>query len=359
LHPTDPTIAIGGSQDNGTSKYSGTQSWTLLEAGDGGLAKFSPTNPLRLYHQSPSFGSSGFFRRSDDGGLTWFNKVNGITDLTEFPFYATFVVDSSNGDRVLLGGKHVWETVNGGDSWQALGIALPFPVRAIGIGASDVNTVYAASGGSIFVTTNHGATWTERFPYASSFISDIQVDPTTASTAYVVVNAIGFSPASETGKILKTKDFGATWTDISGNFPGQLTRSLQIYPAGRALYVGADDGVYVSTSDGLSWRRFATPGLNQGSAGLPHAQVYQIDLNTKLGILAAGTHGRGMWEIKGVCGCDINADRTVDVRDVQSIVNQVLGTVPVSCDVNSDGTTNILDVQIVVNAVLAQGCNHL
>src|SRR5262249_52398766 len=66
--------------------------------------------------------------------------------------------------------------------------------------------------------------------------------------------------------------------------------SLQIDPntAGR-LFVGSDDGVYVTADDGNNWSRFGT--------GLPNAQVFQIELNTSLSILAAGTHGRGMWEI--------------------------------------------------------------
>src|SRR5207253_3343025 len=32
-------------------------------------------------------------------------------------------------------------------------------------------------------------------------------------------------------------------------------------------------------------------------AGFPNAQVYQIELNSKLRILGAATHGRGVWEI--------------------------------------------------------------
>src|SRR5207249_854877 len=31
--------------------------------------------------------------------------------------------------------------------------------------------------------------------------------------------------------------------------------------------------------------------------GFPSAQVFQIELNTTLGVLGAGTHGRGLWEI--------------------------------------------------------------
>lgn len=65
--------------------------------------------------------------------------------------------------------------------------------------------------------------------------------------------------------------------------------SLQIGSVNGTFYVGADDGVYATTNTGSTWSRFGT--------GLPHAQVFQIELNSSLHILGAGTHGRSMWEI--------------------------------------------------------------
>jgi len=81
----------------------------------------------------------------------------------------------------------------------------------------------------------------------------------------------------------------AHWTNISGNLPNEPVWSLQIGTRSGTLYIGADDGVYVTANFGASWSRFG--------AGLPNAQVFQIELNSKLHILGAGTHGRSMWEI--------------------------------------------------------------
>ena len=68
---------IGGSQDNGTELYTGNIAWLETDGGDGGFAKFSPTNGNRAYHQIPngSFGTN-FFRRSDNGGNTWVTKTS-------------------------------------------------------------------------------------------------------------------------------------------------------------------------------------------------------------------------------------------------------------------------------------------
>jgi uncharacterized repeat protein (TIGR01451 family) len=289
LHPTDINIALGGSQDNGTSRYTGSLSWTLVEGGDGGTVKFSRTNPLRVYHDAPvgSFGSSAFFRRSDNGGTTWASKVSGITDNTAVlqNFYAPFVVDPGNGDRVLFGARHLWETTNGGDSWTAVGAAFTNNVDAIGLSPSDPNTIYASAAGSTFVTNNHGTTWTPHNLPVSGTVNDIEVDPANSLTAYAVVRIF-----TGGGNVFRTIDGGVSWTNISGDLPNLPVWSLQVDPtAAGGLYIGTDDGVYKTTNTGASWSRF---GL-----GFPNAQVFEIELNSTLGVLGAATHGRGAWEI--------------------------------------------------------------
>jgi len=311
LHPTDPNKAIGGSQDNGTEVFSCSLLWSETDGGDSGFAKFSRTNGSRAYHQIPvaSFGVN-FFRRSDNGGNTpWVTKTSSISaEQNNQNFYAPFVVDPGNGDRVLYGTKNVWETTNGGDTWTALSTVgsngwnpsgnlcvntnpngPQFCVDAIGLAASDTNTIYAATGGSfatssqIFVTTDHGATWTNHnLPPGNGRVNDLQVDSSNAQIAYAVVNQFGG------GHVFRTANGGTTWTNISGNLPNKPGWSLQIEPNG-TLYVGAEDGVYFTTDGGTSWTRFGT--------GFPNAQVFQVELNTDLHILGAGTHGRGLWEI--------------------------------------------------------------
>jgi len=305
LHPTNAQIAIGGSQDNGTEVYSGSATWTETDGGDGGYAKFSPTNGNVAYHQIPvlSFGSN-FFRVSTNGGSTWTTRTTSLTaDQTTQQFYAPFVVDPGNGDRVLYGTQNVWETTNEGTTWTQLSTVgtagwnpSGFYVNAIGLAPSSVNTIYAAAhnGGfgntSLFVTTDHGATWTAK-PQPTGLVQDIQVDPTTPTTAYIAMAS--FTGA---GNVYKTTDGGGTWTDISGNL-AKVTActcaipvwSIQLDVTNNKIYIGADDGVYVSGNGGANWSRFGV--------GLPNGQVYQIELNKTLNLLGAAIHGRGMWEI--------------------------------------------------------------
>jgi uncharacterized repeat protein (TIGR01451 family) len=54
--------------------------------------------------------------------------------------------------------------------------------------------------------------------------------------------------------------------------------------------------------------------------------------------------------------CDLNGDSSINVIDIQNIINQALDlTLPVN-DLNHDGLVNIADVQKEINAVLGMGC---
>ena len=308
LHPTDPNQVIGGTQDNGTERFNGSSVWSSTDGGDGGFAKFSQTNGNIAYHQIPNASSgTNFFRFSNDGGQTWSTRTTTISaDVNNQQFYAPFVVDPGNGDRVLYGTNVIWETTNQGSAWTKLTV---FPVaggfvNAIGLAPSTTNTIYTAvhkatgtSSGfgptNVFVSTNHGAAWTTSnsgLP-ANAVVQEIQVDSATPTTAYAVL-----SNFTGSGNVYRTTNGGGTWTNISGNLATVTACtcalpvwSLQIDSVNGRLYIGADDGVYVTGDGGTTWARF---GL-----GLPNVQVFQIELNKTLNILGAATHGRSVWEI--------------------------------------------------------------
>ena len=52
-------------------------------------------------------------------------------------------------------------------------------------------------------------------------------------------------------------------------------------------------------------------------------------------------------------GCDANGDGSVNVVDLQVVVNAVLaGAQPAGSDINKDGSVNALDVQVLANVIL-------
>jgi autotransporter-associated beta strand protein len=318
INPQNPNIAYGGSQDNGTDKFSGAQTsgalaWSLLQVGgDGGTTAVDPDNPSVVYATFPyPLGSASFFQRSNDAGKTFQVKTKGIGTTDNASFYVPFVVDPSSPaagatlHRLVLGTDRVYESLNGGDSWTALsapntnGWNSSLPITTVAVAPSDRNVIYAATGGGqIFVTVTHGAAsstgapgWNEVDIPGVASIAQIVVDPQNSMIAYAVRNT--FADSGPTGHVFRTFNGGQSWTDISGDLPNLPTWSILVdnRPGVQAIYVGTDTGVYDTTdiSGGSHWQQFGD--------NLPSAQVRQILLDPARNYLAVGTHGRGMFEI--------------------------------------------------------------
>jgi hypothetical protein len=111
-----------------------------------------------------------------------------------------------------------------------------------------------------------------------------------AGTAYVAANRYqqdDFRPY-----LLRTTDYGRTWTRIDAGIPvGAYTRAIREDPVRRGLlYAGTETGVYVSFDDGARWEPLQ---LN-----LPRVSVR--DLAVKDDALVAATHGRSFWVLDGL-----------------------------------------------------------
>jgi hypothetical protein len=212
-------------------------------------------------------------------------------------FYPSLTMDPTNGNHALLGTNKIYETVNFAANWSALGTTGlgTTEIDAIAIAPSDPSsTFYVAQGGffstnnTIYVTTNHGTSWVNRDIPVAGRVSDIAVDASSTSTAYAVISTF-----NSTSHVYKTTNTGTAWTAIgtvAAGLPDVPAWTVRKDPTTGYLFVGNDIGVYISKDEGASWSRLGT--------GLPRVQVLDLDLNSNLGILGAGTHGRSMWEIQ-------------------------------------------------------------
>jgi hypothetical protein len=343
LHPTNANIAWGGSQDNGTEQFidMGTLAWTERFGNDGGFVRVDRANPNTVYQTSQYPIGAGFLRRSDNGGLNWTIKTTGINTSDPGEFYIPYIMDPVNPQRLLLGTNRVYETTNRGDLWTPISTPMTAGwtssrnITALAAAATDVNTIYAAAGPQVFVTTNRGTAWNLRstgLPGGGD-ITDILVDPTNSQIAYAVREIFGG------GHVFRTTDGGMNWTDISGNLADLPTVSIEldVRGAGTAddvVYVGTDTGVFVSNNLGMTWSRLGV--------GLPNVQVRDLELNKALGILAAGTHGRGMWQIavplaNSISGVKFNDLNNNGVRDANE---PGLAGWTIYLDLNNNGVLN-------------------
>ncbi len=277
---SDPQFAMGGTQDNGIPVRSGTGWLHSTFVADGMVCNVNPTSTDRVYAEW-QFGNQ---IKSVNGGLTWASIQNGLA-----PNGGEWVTpvdeDQNTPNRLFLGhNTGIFRTTNGGNLWQNVA---PHHARWISISAADGDVVWSVSpSASVRLTTDGGSTWAPStgFP-AIGLETKIAAHPADAAAAFVTVGGYGTGAPH----LLRTTDFGASWADVTGDFPDQPANTLAIDPSEpEAWYLGSDVGVWTSTDAGAHWIPFG--------AGLPNVVVTDLEIRRAARKLVAGTFGRGVWE---------------------------------------------------------------
>ena len=256
----------------------------------------------------------------------------------------------------MLGTTYVNQSVDKGESFAPIGSPNTngFNPNSAVVDALAVNgtTVYAAAGGRIFATTNSGATWADRSSSSLTFdrLGDLYVNPGNANDLYAVrpyfnTGTIG-SGGTGNGHVYRTTDGGITWRDISGNLPDEPFTAIKLDKASGTLYVGGDDGVYASSDFGATWLRLG--------AGLPNVAVVDLTLSNGTGLVAAGTHGRGLWEYP--LSTTVAKPNLTFVASVARVSGQVQITITVKNLISPDKTAGNADANSVqINSLTLNG----
>lgn len=283
VHPSDKSVAYGGTQDNGTNKYTGSLEWLHTFTGDGGTTRVNWLNPNIVYTEYVNL----VICKSKDAGMTWdWNTTQGIDRSEGALFYAPFNLDPSNPDVLVAGTRRVYRSTNGAESWQPISPLLGNPISAVTIAPNNPAVIYAGtSDGRAWVTPNTGKDWyevTKGLPRA--YIGDIAIDPRNARHAYLCQTGWGGN------KVWKTTDAGGSWTPIGQGIPEAPARCMTLDPRNPdRLFVGTEVGVFVTEDSGAHWARYGR--------GLPISPVFSVVANRRTGYLTVGTHGRGAWRI--------------------------------------------------------------
>jgi uncharacterized protein (TIGR03437 family) len=304
IHPGDLTFSLAGSQDNGTQLYNGL-AWTNVTCGDGGWTVIDPTQSNTVYATC----QYAEIEKSTNGGFAWSQADSGIDQSDTVNFIPPIVMDPSNAQRLYFGTYRMWQTSNGATSWTAVSGDLTQPatppllvpgaqtIRAIAVAPSNSQTVYSgSSGGQVYVTTavdsGDPASWVNRSSgLPPRFVTQIQVDPATATTAYVSFSGFtGLIAGDSAGHVFRTRDGGASWVDISGNLLNIPVNDMILDPdSTNTIYVATDIGVFMTGNGGVSWQVLG--------AGLPRVVVMALRLHRATRTLRAATPGRGVWDM--------------------------------------------------------------
>ena len=291
----NPHRLYGGTQDNSTPRtWDGSvDEWDVIFYGDGFYTNVDYTNSNVIYAEA----QYGYLGRSTDGGWFFDLITNGIDGSENVNWCTPVVMSPHNNQTLFYGAERLYKTINRGDFWSAIspdltgesGGNLVFcTITTVDQSALDPSVIWAGTDDSrVWVTTNGGSNWTN----VSSVLPDrwctrVTTDVFDTATAYVTFS--GYREDELLPHIFKTTDFGANWSNISGNLidiPINDVLPDPLHPGW--LYTGTDYGMYYTQDGGNSWLPL---GDNH-----PICPVFDIDLHSSTRKLVSGTHGRSMY----------------------------------------------------------------
>jgi photosystem II stability/assembly factor-like uncharacterized protein len=301
LHPTDTTVVLGGTQDNGTLESTGSEIWRAVLGADGGFTAIDFLDPLYAWAETQWTQGSGFAGPRLRVGTGSFERmVNGIDTSDRALFIPPLVMDRTDPTTLYFGTYRIYRTTTRGSSWSTIspdltvGTGTSARISAIAPAESDPSTIWVGtSNGNVHVTNNSGASWSLRTSgLPTRFVTDIAVDAGDPAIAVVTVSGFG------TGHVFRTIDAGQSWTDISGVLPDVPVNAVITDPAlGPSIYIGTDLGVFRSFDIGATWEPFGD--------GLPNVAIFDLVYNRSTGIAVAATHGRSIYAFRPIAAAVI------------------------------------------------------
>lgn len=366
-----PYNICGGAQDNGTwcgpsrrrNGLTNTAYWFTFNGGDGFYTAQDPTDPDIVYGESQGGSASrvnlrtgerlGFRKPSWQAAWQeWEDSIavargNPLVPATReqnatiarlrarqrqdsidlslrFNWNSPIILSPHNPAVVYFAGNRLLKSTRRGEDFQLISPDLSKQLKAPmdtadrwtgGItldatGAETYGTIvtvaesYVKAGilyagtddGNVWMTHNDGATWTDltgRFPgLPDRQVYVARIEPSHFDTLTFFVAFDNHRRNDFKPYLYVTRDNGKTFTSLAGNLPGDgpgdflhVVREDPRNP--RLLFVGTSISAYASVDAGTTWTRFA--------AGLPSVPVYDLKIHPRDQELIAATHGRGFW----------------------------------------------------------------
>lgn len=222
---------------------------------------------------------------------------------------------------VTAGSGGVWKTINSGTTWTPIFDSQPsFSIGCITIDPNFPDVVWVGTGENvsgrhvgygdgIYKSLNGGKTWENMGLHKSEHISKILVDPSDSNIIYAAAEGPLWNSGGDRG-VYKSTDSGKSWerslfisdhtgvSDIAIE-PGnpaiiyaaayQRRRSIAAFMGG-----GPESGIYKSTDKGKNWRRLSV-GLPKGHMGRIGLAISPIKPNIIYATIEATKNEKGFY----------------------------------------------------------------
>jgi photosystem II stability/assembly factor-like uncharacterized protein len=230
--------------------------------------------------------ASGGVWKSTSGGIDWtpiFNdqstaSIGALAIQQSNPDVIWVGTGEGNPRNSLNGGYGIFKSLDGGKTWDAMGLAETRHIHRIIIDPTQPNTVYVAAIGSpwgehqergIYKTTNGGKSWSKiLYQNPKTGAADLIMDPTNPNKLIAAMwehkrDPWFFNSGGKGSGIFVTLDGGATWkekTDEDGLPKGDLGRIGLAMAKNKpnivyALVEAKKNALYKSIDGGDKWKK--------------------------------------------------------------------------------------------------------
>ena len=306
-----PYNVYGGLQDNGVWvgahnasvnkrwQQEGQNPWQRLMGGDGMHIQIDSRNSNVVY-TGYQFGN--YFRINRETGEQKYiqPKHNLGENPYRFNWQTPILLSPHNQDILYLGGNKLMRSMNKADDWTAIsndltnggkkGNVAYGTLSSISESPFQFGLIYTGSDdGLIHITKNAGGSWEN---ISNTLPKDLWVSRIIASQhkkerVYITLNGYRWDDFSV--YVYMSDDYGNTWKSISSNIPLSPVNVIREDSKNEnILYLGSDNGAYVSFNKGEKWEAF--------SKGFPAVAVHDIVLQPQTNDLLLGTHGRSIYK---------------------------------------------------------------
>lgn len=322
VDPNNSDKIYGGTQDNNTirTQTGGNDDWQAIYGGDGFQPLIEDGNTNVIYALS----QRGNLGKSTNNGASFNGALNGIPSSDRNNWDTPIAFDPNNPQTLYYGTQRLYKTTDAAANWTAIstdltngsgGGNLTFgTIITIDVSSFDSDLIYVGTDdGNVWVTQDGGANWNNiSSSLPNRWTTRVQTSIFDEGTVYVTFS--GYRYGNNQGNIFESTDFGATWTDISGDLPDGPINDVEESPS-EGLFVATDFGVMHNTGSS-SWEVW---GPN-----LPNVVVTDIHYDEASSFLYAGTYGRSMYRsLAGVLGVNEVLEKEIAVfpNPAKGIVN--------------------------------------
>ena len=317
---TQDNFSLGGPSRTINNRGIVNSDWYVTQTGDGFESQVDPLDPNIVYAQA-QYGWLRRYDRSSGEGVP-IKPLPGVEDKPlRWNWDAPLLISPHDHKTLYFAANKLFKSTDRGNSWETISgdltrqidrNALPIMDKIWSIDAIGKNrstTIYGnivslhesslekgliyigTDDGLIQVTENDGKDWRkiEKFPFVpnKTYVNDIKASQHENNVVYAAFNNHkngDFQPY-----LLKSKNKGKTWSDISGNLPkrGSIYSLAEDHVNPLLLFVGTEFGIYFTTNGGEKWEKLGS--------GLPTIAVRDIEIQKRENDLVIATFGRGFY----------------------------------------------------------------